>query len=480
MRASERAPLVARGADADVERATTTATTREDGVTPSMPEASPRDGAGGWWTPRRAVTSIASLALVGACALGVVGAGAGGGSVVSLAGLGKRREVDEGSTKNCANADGDMAVGTYQIETAKCADAATAGCLGKKTMCRFCQTHMATNRNHDWPLCPQKVCDEHDAFGCKMDGKKMSKREVAWSILRRHVIEHNKMIDGISLGKCVGNAQDQKLGRYQYKDEQCKGPLPGCLGGPNKCRFCNVKNAKKAEKGWPTCPMLVCDKYKVKSKHCEEQKKFGVPPETPPKDWDGGALTSKLDLDDDDDDDDDGGDDDKDKVKSKKHHHAGTDDDKHSSVETHKKRTKDDEDEDDDDEINRAAEDDKDEDDDDDDDEDDDDDKDDKDDNDEDEDEDEDEETAGKSAKKATEQKSSSSLQAGKSEDEDDDYYSKDEVPVENEDDDANEDEVEYKHRHSDVKLGKAERDPSHINLAEDLDALAFETFDAV
>ena len=479
MRASERAPLVARGADADVERATTTATTREDGVTPSMPEASPRDGAGGWWTPRRAVTSIASLALVGACALGVVGAGAGGGSVVSLAGLGKRREVDEGSTKNCANADGDMAVGTYQIETAKCTDAATAGCLGKKTMCRFCQTHMATNRNHDWPLCPQKVCDEHDAFGCKMDGKKMSKREVAWSILRRHVIEHNKMIDGISLGKCVGNAQDQKLGRYQYKDEQCKGPLPGCLGGPNKCRFCNVKNAKKAEKGWPTCPMLVCDKYKVKSKHCEEQKKFGVPPETPPKDWDGGALTSKLDLDDDDDDDDDdGGDDDKDKVKSKKHHHAGTDDDKHSSVETHKKRTKDDEDEDDDDEINRAAEDDKD--DDDDDDEDDDDDKDDEDDNDEDEDEDEDEETAGKSAKKATEQKSSSSLQAGKSEDEDDDYYSKDEVPVENEDDDANEDEVEYKHRHSDVKLGKAERDPSPINLAEDLDALAFETFDAV
>ena len=253
-------------------------------------------------TRRGSVGRLSSaLALVGALAALACVAGLGGDrGVAARAGLGShhghKKEILEGSTKNCVNAAADNAAGTFQMETSKCEDLSTPGCVGHRSMCRFCQTHMATNRNHDWPVCPATVCAENDVHGCKSEsGKKMTKRELAWDILRQHVLDHNSMVAGIKIGKCHGNSQDHGLGRYQYSDSQClRSGLPGCLGAGAACRFCNVKNAKKAGNEWPTCPMAVCDKYDVKSKYCAKLTQYHVPPETPPKDWDEKSLPDTM------------------------------------------------------------------------------------------------------------------------------------------------------------------------------------------
>ena len=46
--------------------------------------------------------------------------------------------------------------------------------------------------------CRGRSMGENEAFGCKMAGKKMSKKELAWAILR-NVREHNKMVDGVKM-----------------------------------------------------------------------------------------------------------------------------------------------------------------------------------------------------------------------------------------------------------------------------------------
>lgn len=277
------------------------------------------------------------FALAVAC-VACAGAGARvtGGDLLDAAraGLGskKRPVVEEGSTKNCVNARADNAAGTFQVETSKCKDPSLPGCVGHKSMCRFCQTHMATNRNHDWPVCPQTVCDEKEAFGCKMAGKKMSKKELAWQILRQHVIEHNRMVEGVKIGKCVGNVQDHQIGRYQYSDSQCKNSgLPGCLGADSQCRFCNTKNAKKVTEAWPTCPTVVCHKHSLKSKYCEKLSQYNVPPEDPPKDWDQKSLPKSLQIEDLDDDDDDDDDDASEQDSKMKHSHSSSGHSKHHS-----------------------------------------------------------------------------------------------------------------------------------------------------
>jgi hypothetical protein len=155
---------------------------------------------------------------------------------------------------------------------------------------------MAENRNHDWPLCPESVCEEKGVYGCK-GSKKETKQEIAWRVLREHVLEHNAMVEGVKIGKCTTNMQDRALGRYLYHDSQCiKQGLPGCLSyGESACRFCNVKDAKKANKDWPTCPEVVCDKYDQKSSHCLKLKQYDVPDEHPPEDWDMDSLPAEFD-----------------------------------------------------------------------------------------------------------------------------------------------------------------------------------------
>jgi hypothetical protein len=58
-----------------------------------------------------------------------------------------------------------------------------------------------------------------------------------------------------------------------------------------------VKNAKKATKDWPVCPDVVCENYDVKKKNCDTLKRYAVPDETPPKDWDEHSLPKELDVD---------------------------------------------------------------------------------------------------------------------------------------------------------------------------------------
>ena len=504
--APERAPLIAR----DVEAAGASGNGPSGGWNGVEGGARADDGTStrvrGRWSAGGGVMVMVMCAIIGlGCALGWSGSSGVADAARGIARLGSRAsEIDEGSTKNCKNADGDMAIGTFQIETSKCSDpTGVAGCVGKKSMCRFCQTHIATNRNHDWPLCPQKVCEEHDTFGCKVEGKKMTKREIAWEILRRHVIEHNKMVDGVSIGKCIGNAQDQKLGRYQYSDKQCsKMPLPGCLGsGSQICRFCNVKNAKKAESGWPTCPSVVCDKHKVKDKYCDELKKYGVPPETPPADWDGKKITDSLDLDDvdgDDDDEDekkkndnkkDEDDDVEEEASSHSKHHAS----KHNSKSKHQTEDDDDSvaktgDAEDNDEDGEDEDEDKDEDEDEDDAAEDDDDDNAADDDAEEEDDGSDASTAllgskEKGGEKERTKKVKHNVHHSDDDDDDDDeYYSKDDVPVENDDDIEEERDSEHTssghrhHHHSSVKLGESGRDEVQ---AKDLDDIVFNTFDS-
>ena len=471
---AERAPLlIARDVEAAV-------STREGA------RATPREGAGegvgatdeddGWLarargammdatTRRGSVGRLSSaLALVGALAALACVAGLGGDrGVAARAGLGShhghKKEILEGSTKNCVNAAADNAAGTFQMETSKCEDLSTPGCVGHRSMCRFCQTHMATNRNHDWPVCPATVCAENDVHGCKSEsGKKMTKRELAWDILRQHVLDHNSMVAGIKIGKCHGNSQDHGLGRYQYSDSQClRSGLPGCLGAGAACRFCNVKNAKKAGNEWPTCPMAVCDKYDVKSKYCAKLTQYHVPPETPPKDWDEKSLpdTMSVELDEDDEDADSL------KLKSVKSHHQ------------HKHKHSEDDDDDDDDDID------------------------------------------AKPVSKHSKHSDSAGLGEDEGED-DDEYYSKEStIPVEaddddDDDDDDEEDEEDYEddededededkshvkkhhHHHSKVKLGnqaalddqaivhthKNEQSVKQTHAASDLDSLVFEEID--
>ena len=255
------------------------------------------------------VASVVAVGLMAVARGGDVGGGFGGGVASRVASLGShhgsKHEIEEGSTKNCENAAADNAAGTFQVQSKECADStALPGCVGKRSVCRFCQTHMATNRNHDWPLCPSLLCEEKGVYGCK-GSKKESKREIAWRVLREHVLEHNNMVDGVKIGKCSTNTQDRDLGRFMYHDAQCETQgLPGCMAtGNSPCRFCNVKDAKKANKDWPECPLVVCEKYKHKSSKCVKLKKYDVPSEHPPEDWDMKSLPDEIHIDDDEEDD---------------------------------------------------------------------------------------------------------------------------------------------------------------------------------
>ena len=334
---AERAPLLARDAELgatpssssmtmvldDVERATTCRATT----------SSSRAGA-----YARVVVIATCLALVVAAC---VASAPHGVAFASLGSSRKSSKIDEGSTKRCTNAAADNAAGTFQIETEECSDSASAvpGCLGSHSSCRFCQTHMAANRNNDWPLCPSKVCDENGVFGCKSNGK-LSKRDIAWRVMREHVLAHNRMVDGVKIGKCLGTSQDRALGRFVYHDAECeKQGLPGCTGAGSSCRFCNVKNAKKATKDWPVCPDVVCENYDVKKKNCDTLKRYAVPDETPPKDWDEHSLPKELDVDEADVGLDDFDEDDEVTVThhhSHHHHHSHDDDDDESRHHKHK------------------------------------------------------------------------------------------------------------------------------------------------
>jgi len=347
---AERAPLLARDAELgatpssssmtmvldDVERATTCRATT----------SSSRAGA-----YARVVVIATCLALVVAAC---VASAPHGVAFASLGSSRKSSKIDEGSTKRCTNAAADNAAGTFQIETEECSDSASAvpGCLGSHSSCRFCQTHMAANRNNDWPLCPSKVCDENGVFGCKSNGK-LSKRDIAWRVMREHVLAHNRMVDGVKIGKCLGTSQDRALGRFVYHDAECeKQGLPGCTGAGSSCRFCNVKNAKKATKDWPVCPDVVCENYDVKKKNCDTLKRYAVPDETPPKDWDEHSLPKELDVDEADVGLDDFDEDDEVTVThhhSHHHHHSHDDDDDDEDEDAYD----DDDDDDDDDDESR-------------------------------------------------------------------------------------------------------------------------------
>jgi len=292
------------------------------------------------------VASVVAVGLMAVASGGDVRGGVGGG-VTGVATLGShhesKHEIVEGSTKHCENAAADNAAGTFQVQSKDCADStALPGCVGKRSVCRFCQTHMATNRNHDWPLCPALLCEEKSVYGCK-GSKKESKREIAWRVLREHVLDHNKMVDGVKIGKCSTNTQDRDLGRFMYHDEQCETQgLPGCMAtGNSPCRFCNVKDAKKANRDWPDCPLVVCEKYKHKSSKCVKLKKYDVPSEHPPEDWDMKGLPDEIHIGDDEEDEEDD-----DEYESGYQDADGDDDDDSESQRTHKKiEDEDDEDE---------------------------------------------------------------------------------------------------------------------------------------
>lgn len=305
------------------------------------------------------VASVVAVGLMAVARGGDVG-GVGVASRVASLGShhhGSKHEIEEGSTKTCENAAADNAAGTFQVQSKECADStALPGCVGKRSVCRFCQTHMATNRNHDWPLCPSLLCEEKGVYGCK-GSKKESKREIAWRVLREHVLEHNNMVDGVKIGKCSTNTQDRDLGRFMYHDAQCETQgLPGCMAtGNSPCRFCNVKDAKKANRDWPECPLVVCEKYKHKSSKCVKLKKYDVPSEHPPEDWDMKSLPDEIHIDDTDDAEEDADEDD-DEYESgyRDGDDEDEDEDDSESKKSHKK-IEDEEDEDEDEESSRHS-----------------------------------------------------------------------------------------------------------------------------
>ena len=77
-----------------------------------------------------------------------------------------------GITAKCQNVPADNAAGTFQYQDSKCGKGAIGsvpGCMGDKSNCRFCQTSIVPkkSRNEGWPTCPQEVCSEMKALGCK-------------------------------------------------------------------------------------------------------------------------------------------------------------------------------------------------------------------------------------------------------------------------------------------------------------------------
>jgi hypothetical protein len=111
--------------------------------------------------------------------------------------------------------------------------------------------------------------------------------------------------------------------------------------GNSPCRFCNVKDAKKANRDWPDCPLVVCEKYKHKSSKCVKLKKYDVPSEHPPEDWDMKGLPDEIHIDDGEEDEEDD-----DEYESGYQDADGDDDDDSESQRTHKKiEDEDDEDE---------------------------------------------------------------------------------------------------------------------------------------
>ena len=421
---AERAPLLARDAELGATPSSSSMTMVLDDVERAAARRATTSAmrAGAY---ARIVAIAACLALVVAAC---VASAPHGVAFASLGSSSKSSKIDEGSTKRCANAAADNAAGTFQIETEECSYSASAvpGCLGSHSSCRFCQTHMAANRNNDWPLCPPKVCDENGVFGCKSNGKE-SKRDIAWRVMREHVLAHNRMVDGVKIGKCLGTSQDRALGRFVYHDAECeKQGLPGCTGAGSSCRFCNVKNAKKATKDWPVCPDVVCENYDVKKKNCDTLKRYAVPDETPPNDWDEHSLPKELDVDEADVGLDDFDEDDEVTATHHHHHHHS-----HDEEEEEEEDAYDNDDDDDDDDESRHH------------------------------------------------KHQHSSIRLGREEDDDDDSERKTSDEKSNSEDDADEDfEGEIKRASEDIERGRHhEKSVLSTKEAQELDSLVFSSF---
>lgn len=203
-------------------------------------------------------------------------------------------------TSHCQNVPADNAAGTYQFSDSRCGDGATGsvpGCIGDKHNCRFCQTSIVPkhSRNEGWPTCPAHVCAELKALGCQGESS-ASKKEVLWQLAREKALAHNAAVKGVSVGKCATAEADRKIGRHQFSDAsecgaQSSSLAAGCLGGGSTCRFCQLSTSKAQSTGWPTCPDVVCKKWKVKGGGCEPPLSLvTVPPEHPPADFDVSAA----------------------------------------------------------------------------------------------------------------------------------------------------------------------------------------------
>lgn len=192
-------------------------------------------------------------------------------------------------TGKCQNIPADNAAGTFQFVDKKCFKAMSSvpGCVGD-SICRFCQTSIVPSgsRNAGWPTCPNQVCKEMKALGCKGEDSQ-SKTEVLWQLAREKATKHNDYVKGVSVGKCSTSPADRQLGRHQFSDVSCKTDLgPGCVGGESLCRFCQLSNGKQTA-DWVTCPDVVCKKWKIKGGGCEAPLELvPVPPKHPTGDFD--------------------------------------------------------------------------------------------------------------------------------------------------------------------------------------------------
>jgi len=211
----------------------------------------------------------------------------GGGDTKASAAVGTATTTT--TTSVCQNIPADNAAGTFQFVDAKCSGGSDSvpGCVGASD-CRFCHTTIVPSgaRNVGWPTCPNQVCTDMKALGCKGENAS-SKREVLWQLARGKAIDHNDYVRGISVGKCATSSADASLGRHQFSDASCKAILgPGCVGGSSQCRFCQLSKGKQTA-DWVTCPDVVCKKWKIKGGGCEAPLGLvEVPPKHPTRGFD--------------------------------------------------------------------------------------------------------------------------------------------------------------------------------------------------
>jgi hypothetical protein len=158
---------------------------------------------------------------------------------------------------DCESTVGDRANGLYQQYNEECtqSEGVPGGCTSKKG-CQFCAiAHSnADEKDNGVARCDAWVCAKYGVTGCV-------------GVRRNKKAERTQA----EVGDCKADVGNRNAGRHTYLDWDCAGHegIPSACQSPGKgpCRFCVLTDGAP-QVGWPTCPKVVCTKWKLKKQQC--------------------------------------------------------------------------------------------------------------------------------------------------------------------------------------------------------------------